>query len=165
VNESSVGNVLGTLRQSLAREEQEMMQLEVEVMALESKKVSLSEKRSLVNKYRELIKRYESGEQFVSMSGSGPTWISPGEFRGKFPKDAVVEYLRKRAKYEGTGRVDIERELLPRLLAGGAHVKGDNSKPVRLSTIKAAIKWGTNQGIFRYDKKEDWVQLSEWPEK
>jgi hypothetical protein len=141
------------------------MQLEVEVMALESKKVSLSEKRSLVNKYRELIKRYESGEQFVSMSGSGPTWISPGEFRGKFPKDAVVEYLRKRAKYEGTGRVDIERELLPRLLAGGAHVKGDNSKPVRLSTIKAAIKWGTNQGIFRYDKKEDWVQLSEWPEK
>jgi hypothetical protein len=91
-----------------------------------------------------------------------PHWISPGEFRGKFPKDAVVEYLRKRVKHEGTGRVDIEGELLPRLLAGGAHIKGDNSKPVRLSTIKAAIKWGTNQGIFRYDKKEDWVQLSEW---
>jgi hypothetical protein len=160
--ESSKPSVLEVLRQNLAREEQDLMQLEVELMALESKKATLSEKRSLVSKYHELIKRYESGEPFVSMGGSGPGWISPGEFRGKFPKDAVVEYLRKRAKYEGTGRVDIERELLPRLLAGGAHVKGDNSKPVRLSTIKAAIKWGTNQGIFRYDKKDDWVQLSEW---
>jgi hypothetical protein len=169
VDESSVGNVLEVLRQSLAREEQEMMQLEVEVMALESKKVSLSEKRSLVNKYRELIKRYESGEPFVSMNGTaGPTWISPGEFKGMFPNVAVSEYLKKRAQHEGMGRVNIRKELLPRLLAGGAHVKGKSSQPVTHGTIKAAIAQGVNEGKFRYDKNwsdgDGWVQLIEWPE-